>query len=150
MSIRASALAAALAAAILACAIAGCGSSSKADSPPLSKPAFAKQANAICHEAAAARKQGTKEAVSKAAEADESEEAEVLTEALLAPVKTMTEELGELGPPKHQEKQVEEIIAAFEGGIEELEANPESSHAPSAFAEANELAARYGLTECAI
>lgn len=150
MGIRASTFAAALAAAILVCAIAGCGSSSKADSPPLSKPAFVKQGNAICQEAAEERKQGTQEAVSKAAEADESEEAEVLTEALLVPVKKMTEELGELGPPRHQKKQVEEIIAAFEGGIEELEANPESSHAPSAFAEANELAARYGLTECAI
>lgn len=135
---------------ILAVVVAGCGGSSDAQGAPLPKPVFVKQANAICQRATEARKQASKEATSKAAEVDESEEAQVFTEALLASVKTMTEELGELGPPKHQEKQVEGIIVAFEGGIEEIEANPESSQVPFAFAEANKLAAAYGLTECSI
>ena len=129
--------------------VAGCGSSDS-HSAPLTKSAFVEQANGICKHATEERKQGTEEAVAKASEAGESEEAQVFTETLLAPVETMTEELGDLGPPRHLEDQVEAIIAAFEGGTEELEADPGFAKAPSAFSEANELAARYGLTECTI
>jgi hypothetical protein len=133
----------------IAVIVAGCGSGDS-QSAPLTKSAFVEQANGICKNATEERQQGTKEAVAKAAEADESDEAQVFTETLLAPVETMTEELGDLGPPKQQEKQVEAIIAAFEGGAEELEADPGFTKGSTAFSEANELAARYGLTECTI
>jgi len=129
--------------------VAGCGSSDS-QSEPLTKVAFVKQGNEICHRATEERKQGTKEAVAKAAEADASDEVQVFTETLLAPVETMTEELGDLGPPKREEKQVEAIIAAFEGGTEKLEAEPGLAEAPSAYLEANKLAMRFGLTECTI
>ncbi len=141
-------LAASVAALVLACAIAGCGGSSEA--APLTRAAFVKQANAICQRAQVERKKGTQEAISAAAEADGSGEADAFAGALLEPVKTMTGELGDLGPPKKDEKQVEEIIAAFEGATEELEANIGSSQAPDAFAEADKLAVQYGMTECVI
>jgi hypothetical protein len=129
--------------------VAGCGSSNS-QSEPLTKTAFIQQGNEICHRATEERKQGTKEAISKAADADKSDEAQVFIETLLAPVETMTDELGELGPPKREERQVEAIIAAFEGGTKKIEADPGLAQAPSAYSEANELAARYGLTECTI
>jgi hypothetical protein len=126
--------------------IAGCGSSSEA--APLTKAAFVKQGNAICHRAAEDRKRGTREVVSSAADADD--EAGALTEALLAPVKTMTEELGDLGPPKRQEKQLETIVSAFEAGVAKVEEDPGSSRTPFVFDKADKLAAQFGLTECSI
>lgn len=140
----------------------GCGSGSSsgatssestttaAPTTPLSKPEFARRANAICRNAAAQRREAQKEAIAKGEEVARSEEAKVAMEALVAPVGSMTEELAELGAPKGEEKQVEAIIAAFEAGIESLEANPVSSHAATAFARADKLAVEYGLTDCVI
>jgi hypothetical protein len=73
-----------------------------------------------------------------------------VVEHLVAPVGTMAEELGGLGPPKGDEKQVAAIVKAFEAGVAKLEADPLASNAPSAFAKADELAAAYGLTDCVI
>jgi hypothetical protein len=147
-------LAIVLASLLIAVAGAGCGSgsSSTADSAstPLSKAEFRKQAGAICENAQKERKEGQKEAVAKGEEAGSAEEAKVTTEALLAPVRTMTAELSELGAPKGQEKQVQAIVAAFEAGIASLEANPTSPQAASAFAKADKLAIEYGLTDCVI
>jgi hypothetical protein len=123
----------------------GCGSG---DSEPLTKADFAKQANAICAKAEEERNKGSKELADK--EVASPEEAEVASEALLGPVSTMTEELGELGPPKGDEKQVEAIISAFEAGLAKLEAEPTSERSAFAFAKANELALDFGLTSCTI
>ncbi|MGV1048670.1 MAG: hypothetical protein ACOYD4_09140 [Solirubrobacterales bacterium] len=132
----------------LASIAAGCGSDSST-AAALKKPAFVQQANAICLEATDQRKQASKELVESGEEGGSDEAAEG-TEALLSPVREMTEELGELGAPKGDEKQVEDITAAFEAGIAKLEEEPTGPKSASAFAKANELAAAYGLTDCAI
>jgi hypothetical protein len=141
-------LAACLVALALAGAIVGCGGSSEA--APLTRAAFVKQANGICARAQDERKKGTKEAASAASGVDESEEEDALADALLEPVKTMTGELDDLGPPKKHEEQIGAIIAAFEDGTEKLETDLGSSQAPNAFAKADKLAVRYGLTACII
>ena len=69
---------------------------------------------------------------------------------LLEPVEQMTEELADLGPPKGEAKEVAAIVAAFEAGTASVKAEPEGPKITSAYAEANKLAAAYGLSECAI
>lgn len=127
--------------------VVGCGGSG--DSEPLNKPAFVEEASAICVEADEERQQGTDDLVD-GDEVDPSEEAEVVSDALVAPVQTMAEELGDLGPPKGDEKQVEAIVAAFEAGAAKAEADPVGSEAELPFAKANELALEYGLSDCTI
>lgn len=143
------ALAAAVAALVTLVAVAaGCGSDSST-AAALKKPAFIQQANAICVEGTDERKQVTKD-LAENGEDDGSDEAAVATEALVSPVLNMTEELGDLGAPKGDEKQVEEIVEAFEAGIANLEADPGGPKSASAFAKANELAGEYGLTDCTV
>lgn len=133
----------------MVCAIATVGCGGSGDSEPLKRTAFVEEANGICVEAEEARKQGTDDLLD-GDEVDPSEEAEVVSEALVAPVQTMTDELADLSPPKGDEKQVEAIVAAFEGGVAKVEADPVGSEAETPFAEANELALEYGLTDCTI
>ncbi|HVQ57395.1 MAG TPA: hypothetical protein VMS60_00670 [Solirubrobacterales bacterium] len=131
---------------VVAFALIGCGSG---DSGPLKKSAFVEEANAICVEAEQERKQGTEDLVDDG-DVDPSEEAEVVSEALVSPVQTMTEELGDLSPPKGDEKQVKAIVAAFEDGVAKVEADPVGAEEKLPFAKANELALEYGLTDCTI
>jgi hypothetical protein len=120
----------------------GCGGSSQPEA--LTKPEFLKQANAICAEA-----QEERAAQSKGlSESDSSAEAGM--QQLLEPVEKMTGELGDLGPPAGDQKEVEAIVAAYEDGTAALEAEPAGAEAASAYAQANKLAAMYGLTDCSI
>lgn len=127
-----------------AAGVSGCGGSDEPDA--LKKSDFIAQANAICIDAQDERKQGTEDL----ADDDGVDEASLVTEALIAPVAEMTEDLSELGPPKGEAQQVGEMIGAFEAGVTELEAEPVSAKSASAFTRASKLAAEYGLTECAI
>jgi hypothetical protein len=123
--------------------LAGCGGSSSAE--PLNKPQFIQEASAICRDADAERAE-----VLRNASSDQPGAAELTTEAL-PPVEEMIEELGELGPPAGDTKEVRAIIAAFEAGLKDLKANPaDLTSAVSAFAEANQLAEDYGLADCTI
>ena len=133
---------------LLAVAAIGCGGSS--DPEPLSKSAFVEQANAICGNYAKEQKQVGEEVVAASESADPSEEAVAGTEKLVAPVKTMTDELSDLGPPKGDEKEVAAIIGAFEAGAAQLEAEPGGPDSVSAFDKANALATSYGLSDCTI
>lgn len=134
--------AALLALALLALVVAGCGGSS--DAAPLKKSQFVKEADQICATAQQERA-GQKE------ELTESEDSgEEIMQLLLEPVQKMTDELGDLGPPEGQEKEVEAIIAAYEEGIAQLEAEPGGPEAVSAFDKANGLAEGYGLSGCTI
>lgn len=127
----------------LAVAAAGCGEdSSKAE--PLSKSAFIQQADAICANATKERNQASKELPEGGG--GSSDEAAAGIETLVSPITVMAEELGELTPPKGDEQQVEEIVDAFEAGVGELEEDPASPEAASAFAKANEEAENYGLS----
>lgn len=122
----------------------GCGGSSEA--APLKKAQFVKQGNQVCATMQAERDSQSKEAQKQLSGADE---AEAMSFAL-EPIEEMIDELGELGPPVGQEKEVEAIIASFEQGVSQLEADPTGPGSVSAFEKADEKAAAYGLTECAI
>lgn len=122
----------------------GCGGSS--DAAPLKKTQFVKQGNAICATMQAERDSQTKEAQKQLSGADETEAMSFALE----PVETMTDELGELGAPTGQEEEVEAIIAAFEDGVSQLEAEPTGPKSATAFEQADKQAAAYGLTECTI
>ncbi|HUB99347.1 MAG TPA: hypothetical protein VMS11_05945 [Solirubrobacterales bacterium] len=129
---------------VVACLVfAGCGGSG---SDPLTKAEFLKQGNAICATMQNERASQAKDAEAELADADEEETMSFALE----PVETMTDELGDLGPPEGQEKEVEAIIAAFEDGTSQLEAEPTGPKSISAFAQADKKATAYGLTECTI
>jgi hypothetical protein len=131
----------ALAAVLLAALVIGCGGPSEA--APLGKAQFVKQADAICLTAQAEREGQRKEVSEQASESD-------AMQILLEPIESMTVELGDLGAPVGQAKQVEAIISAYEEGAAKLAAGPGGPDSASAFEKANELAASYGLTGCAI
>jgi hypothetical protein len=126
----------------------GCGGGSS-EPTSLTKSEFVKQANKSCLSAEEERKLHSED-LSGAGEGSLSEEEKEVTEALVAPVEAMTEELRGLGPPRDDAKEVKAIIAAFEAGIRRVEREPTGSGSVSAFAKANELALDYGLTDCTI
>jgi hypothetical protein len=130
----------------------GCGGGEAA---PLSKAEFIAQGNSICGESADARDAALKEAAKESAQGSEdlSSAAELekfVTEAVLPAIEEMNEQLAGLGAPKRDETKVAAIVAGFEEGAEAVEANPRSALGRSPFADANRLAADYGLTDCAI
>lgn len=135
----------------IALIVAGCGSS---EPDPLTKAEFIKQGNAICVQAGqerdAALKQAAKEGAQRSEESSEAELDRYVTEVALPPIQKMTEELGGLGAPKKDERQVAAIVRGFEEGTEKLEANPHSALGGDPFTGANKLAAAYGLTDCNI
>jgi hypothetical protein len=136
-----------LAALVVAAAVTGCGGSGEAQ--PLTKSQFVLQANEICQGAAEEQKQGGEE-ITADDQLDQSEGEEAVVEHLVAPVGAMAEELGDLGPPEGDQQQVAAIVRAFEAGVAKLEADPLAKNAASAFANADELAAAHGLTDCSI
>lgn len=148
MGNRARGLLALTAMALVVVAAVGCGGSSEA--APLKRSAFIKQGNAICAETQAERADQEEELKDESGESGDSEEAEAVMGVLLGPVDKMTDELGNLGAPAGQEKEVEAIIAAFEKAASNLEEQPTGPKAVSAFDEANQMAVAYGLSECAI
>jgi hypothetical protein len=130
-----------LAAGLLVALAVGCGGSSEA--APLKKAQFIKQGDAICATAQAEREGQREELLEQSSESD-------AMQILLEPIENMTGELGDLGVPVGQEKQVEAIISAYEEGAAKLEADPGGPNSAAAFDKANELAADYGLTGCSI
>jgi hypothetical protein len=136
------------AATLLAALASGCGGSSEA--APLKKPQFVKEANAICATAQGERKAQVEALAEQSENSDGSEDAKEVMQTLLEPVGKMSDELGDLGPPKGEEKEVKAIIAAYEEGASKLEADPGGPDSVSAFDKANELAEAYGLTDCTI
>jgi hypothetical protein len=128
----------------------GCGGSESSD--PLTKSEFTQQANSICRSATQDRGEAQDDATEQGTGEGASSEARYfLTEVSLPPVQTMTEELGELNAPRGKKKEVRAIIAAFEQGVAQIEADPaDLSAAVVAFDKGNELAEEYGLTDCVI
>jgi hypothetical protein len=125
----------------------GCGGSGEAET--LTRFDFVKQANAICSSAQSERE----EALEQATEGNAKPEKKALvTEVILPTIQQMAEELEDLGRPKDDEKEVQAIVSAFEGGVQKVEANAGADLAAdvAAFSHADELAQEYGLTECRI
>jgi hypothetical protein len=126
---------------------AGCGSSSEAE--PVTKAEFVKQANQICSSARSELEEGLAEAADGAAEPQRDE---VISDVILPTVQQMSEDLGDLEPPKGDGEEVQAIVAGFEGGVQKVKANAGADLAEdvAAFGHADELAEEYGLTDCRI
>jgi hypothetical protein len=141
----------------LAMVAAGCGSDSDDDSSTasLTKAQFVKQGNAIC---AAGNKKMEAQFETFAKEHDLSEDkppsdaqfAELADDVLVPGVTAQVEGLRELPAPSGEEDQVDEILSAAEGAIEETEDDPSAmaDDKRDPFAQANKLANAYGLTSC--
>lgn len=128
-------------------ALVGCGSSSEADT--VTKSEFVKQANRICGSAQSERLE-TLAAVK--GDPKPQREEELVTNVILPQIQQMVEELGELRPSKGDEREVQAIVSAFEGGVQQVEASAgaDLTKDAAAFNNANELAKDYGLTACRI
>lgn len=126
----------------------GCGSSDDSTSAGLTKKQFLKKADEICE-------QGEREQLELASKYLKkhpgAEEEEMVIPAGLPPLRKQNEEIKALPAPEGDEAQVEEIVTAFEKGVEDAEANPQDVLASDSnpFKEADELAEKYGLTTCA-
>lgn len=139
-------------------AAAGCGSSSDssgstASVPALTKAELIKQGDAICTKSNTTLE---KEANEFAKENDintqkptQAQKEEVITEVVAPRVRQQGEEIGELGVPSGDEKQVEAIVAAVETGADELEETPKLlTEGKSPLDKASKLAGAYGFKVC--
>jgi maltose-binding protein MalE len=146
---------------------AGCGSSSDSTSgssesssadttattAALSKAEFIKQGDAICTK-------GNKSIETEANEFAEennvntekptkAQKEEVITEVVAPDLLKQGEEIGELGAPSGDEAEVEAIVAAVEGGAEELEENPSLLiEGQNPLSKGSKLAGSYGFKVC--
>ena len=65
-------------------------------------------------------------------------------------IRDQIKELRAIPPPKGEKGHVEEIYKALDKGLDELEKNPKKlTDGSNVFAEADSLAAKYGITVCA-
>ena len=143
---------------------AGCGSSSDTTTSgsssdttetaaALSKAEFIKQGDAICAK-------GNKSIETEANEFAEennvntekptkAQKEEVISEVVAPDLLKQGEEIGELGAPSGDEAEVEAIVAAVEGGAEELEENPSLLiGGKNPLSKGAKLAGSYGFKVC--
>ena len=148
-------VAAVLAVVALALIGAGCGdddesgdSGSSGGGDTLTKEQFLTQGNAICA-AGNAELEAEGETLGTAPTPGEIED--FALEELVPNIQNQIDELRGLTPPEGDEEEVEAILAAAEEGVAAIEENPASAFddgGADPFAQANELAADYGLTVC--
>ena len=142
-------LAAALGVALTA---AGCGGDDDGEETtraPLTREEFISEADAICAEG----DREIEEAGEELGDAPSEEELEQFTTEVVVPnVQDQIDQLRELPPPEGDEEDVAAILDAAQRGVDELEADPslgiQGEDAGGAFAEANQRAQGYGLTDC--
>jgi hypothetical protein len=147
----------------IAAVASGCGSDDNGDStaetsssagPALSKAAFIKQGDKICLEASREYGKGIEDfleenEVSQAKGPTSEQEEELLADIILPRIKAEMEELRELGPPKGEEEQVDEIFTAVEEVVAEGEDDPSTvTGNENPFAEPNAKAEAFGFEVC--
>jgi nitrous oxide reductase accessory protein NosL len=129
-------------------ALAGCGDSEpKAAAEPsaLTKAEFIKQADAICA-ASEARLDKLGDEIS---ENTSMEEIQTFLEKQVVPELSSTvEKVHALEPPKADAEQVDEMLDALEAEVAKAKKDPMTIMGDDAFANANKLAADYGLKTC--
>jgi hypothetical protein len=137
----------------------GCGSDSSdssqvSASAEITKPTFLAKADAICNRNYENVKAGyedfTKENGGPESAFDNAESRAEYVDTVIVPEKKETvEELEELGAPSGEEQKVEELLNAYEEGIEVAEEDPERAMATGGvFAYASSVASKYGLENC--
>lgn len=140
--------------AALLAAIAGCGGSdsSSSSTATVTREAYLKQGDALCKQTTVtlSKELETIAAQYKAThkELDPAAGAEMISKGTVPAMREMAEELAALGYPKGEEAEAEEIVAAFEKGVAEAEADPATAVGKSPFTEASGLAGTFGFTQC--
>jgi hypothetical protein len=132
-------------------AISGCGGGD--DTTSLTKAEFTKQANAACKEHTKEREKLFKEvsATIDPSEVTRKDQEMLISDVLLPPYEKDIENIQSLGAPEGDEQQVEDIVKAMENSVKNVEAKPLVALRNSTqFAEADELAKKYGLEACAL
>lgn len=154
-----------LAAALLTFVLGACGgdsgtggdqtageSSTAALSPALTKPAFLRQANAVCSQALKEKDQEVQSALKESgqnfAEAPSKELEGVAVKIVFPAYEEAFSELGDLSPPAKDAAAISRIIRTYESELKKAEADPSVTTEVDPFIPANELAVKYGLTNC--
>ena len=133
----------------LGLAVSGCGGGDgdeDAAPEPISKADFSTQADKICADATA-----DLTAAAEALGEDPSQEQieAFASDSLVPSLQAQHDDIEALGAPEGDEDEVEAILTALQEGIDTVEADPGSITSSEPFGEASELAADYGLEECA-
>jgi hypothetical protein len=147
-------LAAVAALVALAALVAGCGGGGDTtdETVTLTKAEFIEQGDAICKEANEENEAEAEEFAEEngftleKASKDQLEEA--VAEVLVPSLNQQMEELDNLGAPKGDEDQVEEIIVSVEDAADEIEDDPGLVFEETTLDKSNKLAKAYGFKVC--
>lgn len=137
----------------LALPLAGCGggdetSSDTTQGTPLTQADFIAQADSICAQGDKDLEQEQQAQFGNSQPTD-AEVTAFVDDTLIPNLEQQANAIDALGPPDEDIDQVNAIVDALRGGIEELQTNPDSIvDGSTAFDEANKLAQEYGLQDC--
>jgi len=133
---------------------AGAGGASGATgvSGPLSKEEWITKADAICKQGDQEIDQEAQQVFGGDQQPSQEEQEQFVTETALPNTQEQIDQIEALPPPEGDEDQVNAILDAAQSGIDETKADPsllrEGGGGADPFAEANKLAADYGLKVC--
>jgi len=136
-----------LVAAGLAVAASACGSSGG-----VSKSEYLAKAKAVCQKGNQTLTDASNAAFAKLPPGQKPSDPEIeafVRQTVVPTIRDQVRQLRALPPPKGKKSQVQEIYQALDKGLDELEKNPEKLiDGTNAFAEADSLATKYGITVC--
>ncbi|HKY78196.1 MAG TPA: hypothetical protein VJS45_18825 [Acidimicrobiia bacterium] len=136
-----------LAAAGLALPVAACGEEG------VTKTEYLAKAKAVCQKGNQALTDASNATFAKVPPGQKLSDPEIesfVRQTVIPTIREQVKELRALPPPKGKKSNVEEIYRALDKGLDELETNPKKLiDGSNVFAEADSLAAKYGITVCA-
>ena len=138
--------------------VSGCGDDedeggfSPVVSDPTSKVEFLRQADEICHSTESRIEAAADDLLTGKGEPDPAEVEEVALGIVVPALEAEIAAIGALEAPEGDEDEVQGILDATQAGIEEIEADPQAllDGAPRSLVKAEQLARRYGSTQCGI
>ena len=137
-----------LAAAGLAVSATACGGSSG-----VSKAEYLAKAKAVCQKGNQTLTDASNATFAKVPSGQKLSDPEIesfVRQTVVPTIREQVKELRALPPPKGKKAQVDEIYRALDKGLDQLEQSPKKLlDGSNAFAEADSLAAKYGITVCA-
>ena len=138
-----------LAAAGLAVSATACGGSSGG----VSKAEYLAKAKAVCQKGNQTLTDASNATFAKVPSGQKLSDPEIesfVRQTVIPTIREQVKELRALPPPKGKKSQVDEIYRALDTGLDELDKSPKKLlDGSNAFAEADSLAAKYGITVCA-
>ncbi len=138
--------------------VSGCGDDdddggfSPVVSDPTSKVEFLRQADEICHSTESRIEAAADDLLTGKGDPDPAEVEEVALGIVVPALEAEIAAIGALDAPEGDEDEVQGILDATQAGIEEIEADPQAllDGAPKSLVKAEQLARRYGSTQCGI